>query len=90
MKKTIVTGGNSMVGRNLRPDLPNAEYFSKRQFDLTNELENIILQLVRVCIGIAALAFLIIFAIKFYAKSKGLEKSNEKATKSNNVGLVKQ
>jgi len=54
------------------------------------ELVSIILQLVRVCIGIAALAFLIIFAIKFYAKSKGLEKSNEKATKSNNVGLVKQ
>lgn len=37
--KILVTGGSSMVGKNLQMILPNAIYVSSKEYDLRNELD---------------------------------------------------
>jgi len=39
MTKILVTGGSGMVGRHLREILPDAEYISSKDYDLTNEAD---------------------------------------------------
>ena len=34
-KKIIVTGGSGLVGKHLKDILPDAEYFSSKDYDLT-------------------------------------------------------
>ena len=39
MSKILVTGGSGLVGRYLKEIMPNAQYISSKDYDLTKEID---------------------------------------------------